>query len=204
MLDNYLPDHPQIKAFVWFNWNAPQFDGPHQGERWDWPIESSASAEAAFRSSIGADRYLSTLPPLTPLAKVPPPQFPPPPQTPTSAPAAAPEVEACPDGRPVAHVTVGTADADLLIGTEGDDRIGGARGNDRIRGLAGADCLFGDPGRDTIQGGPGKDSIYGRSGKDLIKTSSGGRDLVDCGKGQDRAVVSRNDRVKRCEKVRTD
>jgi mannan endo-1,4-beta-mannosidase len=39
---------PKIKAFVWFNWSAG-------GE--DWPIESSASAAAAFAAGISSDYF---------------------------------------------------------------------------------------------------------------------------------------------------
>jgi Glycosyl hydrolase family 26 len=66
MLSSYLPHHPQIKAYLWFNWNVEQ-----NGGRWDWPIESSASAEQAFRNGIQSSAYLSSLPPLVPLGKVP-------------------------------------------------------------------------------------------------------------------------------------
>jgi hypothetical protein len=202
MFDNYLPNHPQVKAFVWFNWNAPQFNGPHEGERWDWPIESSSAAQTAFRDSIAADIYLSSLPPLTRLAKVPMPEFPPPPQTPGPQTPGS-EQGTCPGGRVVPNLTVGTAGADVLIGTGRDDQIKAGRGNDRIDSLAGADCISGDRGNDKIESGGGRDSIFGGRGNDLIRAASGGRDLVDCGRGRDRAVVGRSDRVRHCEMVRT-
>ena len=66
MLWKYLPHHPEIKAFLWFNWNYEQ-----NGGRWDWPIESSPRALTAFRQGISDPTYLSTLPPMPPLAKVP-------------------------------------------------------------------------------------------------------------------------------------
>ncbi|HET7506917.1 MAG TPA: choice-of-anchor D domain-containing protein [Solirubrobacterales bacterium] len=65
-LDSYLPSHPNIKAMIWFNWNILQ-----GGLRYDWPIESSVTAEQAFRDSIQSSEYLSQRPPLTPLTKVP-------------------------------------------------------------------------------------------------------------------------------------
>ena len=37
----------------------------------DWPIESTGGAQQAFRKGIAGSTYRSTLPPLTPLAKVP-------------------------------------------------------------------------------------------------------------------------------------
>lgn len=87
MLGTYLPAHPEIKAYLYFNWNAEQADKP--GQHWDWPIESSEAAELAFREGIQAPTYLSHLPPLQKLAKVPIPA-PPPLITPPSTPVAVP------------------------------------------------------------------------------------------------------------------
>lgn len=66
MLSTYLPHHPSIKAYLWFNWDIAQGSG-----RWDWPIESSASSEQAFRDAIQSSTYLSRLPQLRKLEKVP-------------------------------------------------------------------------------------------------------------------------------------
>jgi len=63
MLTTYLPHHPEIKAYLWFNWNF------RKGEkREDWPIESSAPAQQQFRKSIQSGLFVSrpvTLPWLT-------------------------------------------------------------------------------------------------------------------------------------------
>lgn len=57
---------PAVKALVWFNWNIT--DG---GTKWDWPIESSAAAQASFANAIGSPYYAAnTFGGLTPLAKV--------------------------------------------------------------------------------------------------------------------------------------
>jgi hypothetical protein len=77
MLRSYLPHHPEIQAYLWFNWNVQ--DGPG---RWDWPIGSSLAAQESFRSGIQSSIYLSSLPPLTKLAKVPTPT---PPATPVNS-----------------------------------------------------------------------------------------------------------------------
>jgi Glycosyl hydrolase family 26 len=60
---------PQVEAVSWFNWNIPGWNG-----RWDWPIESSSTAQAAFAEKIGSNYYagnvfagLSGLSPVTPL-----------------------------------------------------------------------------------------------------------------------------------------
>lgn len=67
----YLPSQPSIQALLWFNWNIEQ-----NGGKFDWPIESSASSQQAFHEGIQNAAYLSSLPALTPLAKVPSPNQP--------------------------------------------------------------------------------------------------------------------------------
>ncbi|HEU5104256.1 MAG TPA: hypothetical protein VFU11_00290 [Solirubrobacterales bacterium] len=61
---------PKVKAFLWFNWNAPKGAG-----RMDWPIESSGSAETAFSNGIAHSYYssplTSELPPLTKIQPLP-------------------------------------------------------------------------------------------------------------------------------------
>jgi hypothetical protein len=68
VLGSYLPQHPAIKAYLYFNWNM-EFDG---GRR-DWPIESSAPAQAAFRDGIQSSYYRAKAPAMAKLTKVPPP-----------------------------------------------------------------------------------------------------------------------------------
>ena len=67
MLGTYLPHHPQIKGYMWFNWN---FKGAN-GQRFDWPIESSAPAQEAFRRGIQSSVYRSARPSMPNLTKVP-------------------------------------------------------------------------------------------------------------------------------------
>jgi glycerophosphoryl diester phosphodiesterase len=62
----------------------------------------------------------------------------------------------------------GTSSRDRLRGTDGPDRIRGRHGDDRINGRGGEDC------------------IHGGSGDDVIRAGDGERDLVRCGRGQDR------------------
>jgi hypothetical protein len=68
MLGNYLPRHPEIGAYLWFNWNFEKEDTP--GKRADWPIESSATAQQAFRGGIQSSLFRSA-PSLPSLTKVP-------------------------------------------------------------------------------------------------------------------------------------
>jgi Glycosyl hydrolase family 26 len=66
LLQRYLPSQPSIQAVLWFNYNIEA-----NGGRFDWPIESSTGAEKAFHEGIQNSIYISSLPTLTPLAKLP-------------------------------------------------------------------------------------------------------------------------------------
>jgi hemolysin type calcium-binding protein/X-Pro dipeptidyl-peptidase-like protein len=110
-----------------------------------------------------------------------------------------------------ATLTAGTKKKDKLKGTDGGDKIKGRGGNDRVKALGGEDCVKGNRGRDRlkgnqgddkISGGPGKDRLSGGGGNDKIRARRGGRDIVRCGKGRDKAIVDARDRVRGCEKVR--
>jgi hypothetical protein len=68
MLETYLPHHPEIKAYLWFNWNFPKGE-----KRADWPIESSAPAQQQFRQSIQSSVFVPGPVSLPALTKVPPP-----------------------------------------------------------------------------------------------------------------------------------
>lgn len=110
MLTNYLPKQPEIKAYLWFNWNVEQ-----NGGRWDWPIESSPTAEKAFREGIQGDTYLSSLPSLTPHTKVPMPTLPTP-ADPASGPITSTDgVNGLSLGRPRFNARAGTARLPVAI-----------------------------------------------------------------------------------------
>jgi hypothetical protein len=52
-LSNQLPNHfPRVKAVIWFNFRIYE-----QGKWWEWPIESSSGAQAAFRTAIASAYY---------------------------------------------------------------------------------------------------------------------------------------------------
>jgi Ca2+-binding RTX toxin-like protein len=97
---------------------------------------------------------------------------------------------------------IGGADGDMLRGGTGADYLGGGSGPDTVYGGPGDDDLNGNSGRDRIFGGRGNDGIGAGSGNDRIDVHGGGSDLVDCGPGRDTVYVSRNDYVRRCERVR--
>ena len=53
MLSTYLPHHPEIGAYLWFNWNFKKGE-----KRADWPIESSAPAQQQFRKAIQSSLFV--------------------------------------------------------------------------------------------------------------------------------------------------
>jgi|SRR5215208_2325660 len=97
--------------------------------------------------------------------------------------------------------------ADILRGQAGDEcgfGIEGDEGNDDIFGGTGEDCLFGDEGTDEHFGGADNDFIDAVS-QDRPETGPplSTRDVVDCGRGVDTAVVRRDEDAVRnnCENV---
>ncbi|MDX6471290.1 MAG: hypothetical protein QOK22_106 [Gaiellaceae bacterium] len=96
---------------------------------------------------------------------------------------------------------VGTSSGEYLAGGGWDDVILGMGGNDTLLGGAGNDRIDGGPGNDVITGGSGNDVLVGGDGSDTIYAADGERDIVDCGTGNDRAVVDSVDVVKNCESV---
>jgi hypothetical protein len=87
----------------------------------------------------------------------------------------------------------GTAGPNTLVGTVGDDRLCGLGGNDSVRGLGGNDLVNGGPGADQLVGGGGRDTFRGGRGNDRLYARDSRRDLVDGGRGFDRARVNSSD-----------
>ena len=98
---------------------------------------------------------------------------------------------------------VGTAKGEYLAGGGHDDVILGNGGNDTLLGGAGDDRINGGAGNDIINGGSGADRLIGGPGSDTITAADGERDVVDCGRGRDRAVVDSFDKTTDCEVVET-
>lgn len=84
----------------------------------------------------------------------------------------------------------------------GGGRVEGTPRADVICGRRGADTIVGLRGDDRLDGGPGRDRLLGGPGSDVLLARDGVRDLVDCGRGRDTAVVDRRDVVHGCERVR--
>lgn len=105
-------------------------------------------------------------------------------------------------GESAAATERGTAAADTLTGTPRADRLFGLGGNDTLSGRAAADRLRGGTGEDKLTGGPGKDTMRGEAGADVLLARDGTADVVDCGSGNDVAVVDAADNVAaNCEEV---
>ncbi len=104
-----------------------------------------------------------------------------------------------------------------LLGHGGDDKLVGNTFRETIDGGAGDDVLEGGFNDDVITGGPGRDRINGDDtspqcglisgqcvvpfGADTINARDGEADVIDCGVGEDTAVVDAADTVQNCEKV---
>lgn len=81
--------------------------------------------------------------------------------------------------------------------------IHGGKSNDRIIGTPRHDVIDGRGGNDVIDGRGGRDLLRGGTGKDLIKARDRNQDTIDCGPGNDVAVVDRAENgVYDCEHVR--
>lgn len=89
--------------------------------------------------------------------------------------------------------------ADLLHAPSGDDVASGGggvddiltgKGDDVSKGGVGGDQLFDDQGHDILRGGPGNDRFSAHDGD---------RDRIDCGPGEDIALIDGKDVTKHCE-----
>jgi len=98
---------------------------------------------------------------------------------------------------------------DRLRGNKGEDRLLGNRGPDRLLGGPGADQLLSGPGGGVVNGGPGADEINTTAGElidspgdDRILARDGSEDEINCGDGDDVAVVDLSEEgVLDCETV---
>jgi beta-lactamase regulating signal transducer with metallopeptidase domain len=91
---------------------------------------------------------------------------------------------------------------DKIRGGNGADKLAGNAGADTIGGGAGNDSIDGGRGNDIIQGGPGRDTIDAGAGDDIVRSwADGVPDQVDCGSGEDKAVIGSVDSAVHCEVV---
>jgi Ca2+-binding RTX toxin-like protein len=125
-----------------------------------------------------------------------------------------------------ADTVIGTDRGDRLSGAAGDDTVNGLKGSDCLYGNRDNDVINGDTGDDLIRAGRNKDKVNGGDGDDNIRLQEGpdkgnggpgddvikaqakrrhdgGVDRVNCGSGDDRAIVDHWDKVAaNCEKVK--
>jgi Ca2+-binding RTX toxin-like protein len=109
----------------------------------------------------------------------------------------------------VAATVAGGHGHDRLVGTKGADELDGLGGADLLIGGRGNDVLIGGRGRDLLRGGPGRDGYNMRDGEELpapggdrIEARDGVADEINCGGGDDTAIVdAAEDGVYNCETV---
>ena len=84
----------------------------------------------------------------------------------------------------------GGFDNDVLTGNAGNDRVFANQGVDQVIGGEGNDDLWALSRKDVVaQGDAAGDSLSGGDGRDRFHTFDGEVDTVDCGAGEDRAIL---------------
>jgi Ca2+-binding RTX toxin-like protein len=109
----------------------------------------------------------------------------------------------------LAATRIGTPGRDRLVGTERADELAGLAGPDVLIGGRGNDVLIGGAGPDALHGGAGRDGFNMRNGaeitapgSDRIAARDGTPDEINCGGGDDIAIVdAKEDGVYNCERV---
>ncbi|MBJ7469870.1 MAG: hypothetical protein JHD16_01145 [Solirubrobacteraceae bacterium] len=87
------------------------------------------------------------------------------------------------------------------IGPDVEDLYGGD-GDDKLTGSNGPNTIDGGPGADRVTGGPGADVLFGGDGDDVIDARDGEVDRLECGAGNDTAIVDEADVVAAdCENI---
>ena len=104
-----------------------------------------------------------------------------------------------------------------LLGNGGNDKLTTGDYQDTLDGGPGNDVINGGFGNDVLTGGPGQDTIFADAtsascgwysytckipfGNDVVNARDGEADTIDCGVGEDRAIVDKIDVVSDCESV---
>jgi Ca2+-binding RTX toxin-like protein len=73
--------------------------------------------------------------------------------------------------------------------------------DDNLWGDGDANTLDGGAGEDLVTGNSGRDRLDGGDASDLIRARDGDRDIVDCGRDRDLAIVDGLDELHNCETV---
>lgn len=102
----------------------------------------------------------------------------------------------------------GTPGGDFwLADGDGDDVVRGGRGSDNLRVYRGRDAIFAGPGNDLqlfqFAGTESRgDRIFGGRGKDALDGRNGAPDTINCGRGRDEVLATREDTLLSCERRR--
>ncbi len=105
------------------------------------------------------------------------------------------------------HLHAGRGD-DALSGGDHDDLMHAAHGEDMAKGGDGNDDILTGKGNDFAHGGTGKDKLFDNQGQDHLRggrgndrfsAHDGARDRIDCGAGEDIAIIDRFDFTTNCE-----
>jgi hypothetical protein len=88
---------------------------------------------------------------------------------------------------------------DLLHAHTGDDAASGGSGVDDILTGKGDDVSKGGPGGDQLFDDQGSDHLRGGPGNDRFSAHDGDRDRIDCGPGEDIALIDKQDVAIDCE-----
>jgi hypothetical protein len=106
--------------------------------------------------------------------------------------------------RDIRAFIVGDGGRDRLIAGGKRDQLSGGGGADVLKGGKAAGVLQGDGGPDRIFSAPGAQLLLGGRGADWINARDGDQDDIDCGGGEDTAIVDRHEGplgLERCEHV---
>src|SRR3954453_11039490 len=104
-----------------------------------------------------------------------------------------------------------------LLGNAGNDKLTAGDYQDTLDGGPGNDVLNAGFGNDVLTGGPGQDTIFADAtsascgwysytckipfGNDVVYARDGEADTIDCGVGEDRAIIDAIDIATNCEQV---
>jgi Ca2+-binding RTX toxin-like protein len=80
------------------------------------------------------------------------------------------------------------------------ENISGGGVQDSFTGNSGSNRLDGGSGQDFVDGRGGNDRLDGGAALDVVRARDGRRDVVDCGRGRDFAILDSRDVARNCER----
>ena len=99
------------------------------------------------------------------------------------------------------NVLTGDLDDAITVDVALAGWLDGGPGADAIRGGPAGDTVIGADGNDVLDGRGGADAVYGDAGDDTVEAVDGRADTIDCGEGNDLAVVDPTDTTTNCEQT---